>query len=117
MSIADRFAAKVEVRGPDECWPWIAKARTREGYGLLAKPGDSTGQGNLRAHRVAWALANGLDPLTLPSSLVVRHIVCDNPPCCNPLHLAAGTVQDNVDDQVRRGTAWWLRMPPPTLRP
>ena len=33
---------------------------------------------------------------------VVRH-ACDNPPCCNPLHLLGGTHADNVADKVRRG--------------
>lgn len=33
---------------------------------------------------------------------VVRH-ACDNPPCCNPLHLLGGTHADNVADKIRRG--------------
>ena len=33
---------------------------------------------------------------------VVRHS-CDRPACCNPAHLFVGTLQDNVDDRVRRG--------------
>ncbi|TYP82056.1 helix-turn-helix protein [Blastococcus xanthinilyticus] len=28
---------------------------------------------------------------------------CDNPPCCNPQHLYAGTPAQNTDDMVSRG--------------
>ena len=28
---------------------------------------------------------------------------CDNPPCCNPAHLSAGTMQDNNQDKERKG--------------
>ena len=28
---------------------------------------------------------------------------CDNPKCCNPLHLYAGTQKDNVRDCIERG--------------
>lgn len=52
----------------------------------------------LYAHRVAFWLAHGWWPP------VVRHS-CDWPPCCNPLHLLAGTVADNNADMHRRGRA------------
>ena len=31
--LADRFWEKVDVHGPDECWPW--KASNVKGYGQL----------------------------------------------------------------------------------
>lgn len=34
---------------------------------------------------------------------------CDNPPCCNPRHLYAGTPLDNVVDKVERGRLKSLR--------
>ena len=33
--------------------------------------------------------------------------ICDNPPCCNPSHLAVGTMKDNVHDMMRKGRGNW----------
>ena len=85
------FWRKVDVRGPDECWPWIAGI-FRHGYGKFKLK-----SGNFGAHRISLAL-DGRDPC----ELVARH-TCDNPPCCNPSHLLSGTVADNVRDMVERG--------------
>lgn len=89
-----RFWAKVDRRGPDECWPWIAKAVISDlKYGAINVSGIVTG-----SHRVAYALANG----SITDGLHVRHS-CDNPPCCNPAHLIEGTPADNVKDMMDRG--------------
>ncbi len=48
------------------------------------------------AHRLAFFRANGR------WARVTRH-ACDNPPCCNPEHLLAGTQADNMHDAVERG--------------
>lgn len=90
-----RFHEKVLRRGEDECWPWIA-GTTHDGYGrIFAGKGAKS---PLRAHVVAFELEHG----PVPSGLHVLH-ACDNPRCCNPGHLRAGTNGENVQDKVARG--------------
>lgn len=84
------FWSRVDVRGPDECWPWM-NAKTPNGYGTVYFGGRMVG-----AHRVSWELTHG----PIPDGLFVLHH-CDNPPCCNPAHLFTGTHTDNVRDMRR----------------
>lgn len=52
------------------------------------------------AHVVAWIDANGcLPPKELP--YILHH--CDIRPCIEPIHLYAGTQQDNMNDMIERG--------------
>ncbi len=81
--IAERLAEKIDHKGPDDCWPWLASTRTTMGHGQIKFQGRP-----VNAHRVAFMLAYGYLPP------VVRH-KCDNPPCCNPAHLEPGTIADN----------------------
>jgi len=78
--------------GSEACWPWT-KARDRAGYGRLRYDGRM-----VSAHRRAYEL--GIGPI--PVGLDVCH-TCDNPPCCNPAHLWAGTARDNLRDAVAKG--------------
>lgn len=95
---AVRFWAKVEVGGADECWPWLAS--TASGYGQFRAqlPGAAGRHRNLKAHRVAFALSHG----PIPDGLSVLHH-CDNPICCNPAHIYAGTHKRNMEDAAKRG--------------
>ena len=92
------FWSKVDrSSGTDACWPWTG-AHDPDGYGLFRAP-KATRRPTRRAHREAYELAHG----TIPPGLHIRHVVCDNPPCCNPAHLLAGTGLDNSRDMVAHG--------------
>lgn len=99
-SLAERLWAKVDRRGPDECWPWLAG--TTRGYGYLRAGGLGR---MIYAHRAAWEVANGC---TIPAGMVACH-TCDNPICCNPTHLWIGTVGDNNRDMTAKGRNWQQR--------
>lgn len=98
-SIECRFWSKVDIRGADECWPWLGW-KNADGYGYFR-----IGSKKVKAHRVAFELTNG------PLKNHGLH-TCDNPPCCNYGHLWDGTHQQNMRDRdtkgrlgERRGTA------------
>lgn len=93
--IAEFWANVDRSGGPDACWPWTA-GRTSRGYGRAWYTGKTR-----QAHRLAW-LFSGF-PLSVDEML--RHQVCDNPPCCNPAHLAPGTHLDNMRDMREHGRA------------
>jgi len=84
-----RFWSKVDKRGPNDCWEW-AGGRDKDGYGQFY---DCT-YSPYRANRIAFVITNG------DTKLQVCH-TCNNPPCCNPAHLYAGTQLDNVKQAIR----------------
>lgn len=88
----ERFWAKVDRRGSDECWEWKA-ARDENGYGRFG-----VAEGDVRLpHRISYELSEG----PIPKGLCVLHD-CDNPPCVNPSHLHLGTRSDNHREMVER---------------
>ena len=92
----ERFWSKVDVRGPDECWLWLAST-TRNGYGQFR-------DGKMhKAHRYAWELANGRP---VAEGLTVHH-TCEVKACVNPSHLVEMSYRDNImaSDTVARRNA------------
>lgn len=96
-TLEELFWAKVDIRGPAECWLWKPRARVGIGYGSF-KTGPHRHQTTWRAHRLAWILSHG----PIPDHLWVLHH-CDVPACCNPAHLFTGTAQANSSDMVAKG--------------
>lgn len=89
--IIKSFWAKVNIRGPDDCWEWTGAVNGRD-YGRFYV-GDKT----VYAHRLAWELTSS----SIPKGKLVLH-KCDNPTCCNPDHLYVGTHCDNMADLTSR---------------
>lgn len=87
------FWPKVDIRGPDECWPW-KRSTQRYGYGGVTRNKEKK-----TASRVAWELTYG--PIPADKPFICHH--CDHPWCCNPAHLFPGTHLDNMADMRRKG--------------
>lgn len=92
-----RYQMKVDVRGPDECWPWMA-GHNKFGYGTFR--GDDRSE--QLAHRYGYKLVHG----PIPPGICICH-TCDNPECQNPAHWFPGTPGDNSDDKVAKGRHRW----------
>lgn len=88
----ERYWAKVDRRGDDECWPWTASTN-KSGYGTFGVNG-----GSVLAHRYGYKLAFG--PFD-PDLCVLHH--CDSPPCQNPACFFLGTRTDNNADRHAKG--------------
>jgi hypothetical protein len=89
-----RVWSKVDMAGPDDCWPWNAYVNP-EGYGQMTlRDGNK-----YYSHRIVYELGHREE---IPPGLIVRH-TCDQPSCHNPAHLILGTHADNNRDTIERG--------------
>jgi len=79
------FWAKIDKRGPDECWPWLASM-----IGGIAPSFKLNGRTTL-ALRVMWELVSGEE---IPHRQVRR--TCGNSRCVSPYHLSSGLGDDLV---------------------
>lgn len=80
----ERFWAKVDKRGEDDCWEWIG-GRSWDRYGSFW-----AGERSVYAHRFAYELAIG----PVPEGLQVRHL-CGSRACVNPAHLELAANQES----------------------
>lgn len=91
--IAERLWAKVEKRGPNDCWPWLGATNTSPKMrgGPYGKLGDQhPSRKTVLAHRVAYAISVG----PIPDGFHVDH-KCGFSLCCNPRHLEAVLPAEN----------------------
>ena len=93
----DRFWRKVDVLGPDECWPWKASVGSKSHYGNMWCIID--GRKTCRdAHTIAWMIAKD----QIPKGKDVMHR-CNSKLCCNPAHLLVGSRSENIKMALRDG--------------
>jgi hypothetical protein len=99
--LENRYWEKVDIRQPDECWPWTA-GTFQTGYGAFALGGR---EGQMHpAHRVAVMLDQGLQSPTDINGDVVMH-ECHNRQCCNPRHLTPGSYAENNHGTIEAGNS------------
>lgn len=108
LSTSERFWAKVDRRGPDECWPWTAWLDPA-GYGRFQLGTKKNGT----APRIAYELTYG----PLPPGFVPDHLChtldpecfagrdCPHRRCVNPAHLEAVPAAEN---KRRKHSPWSL---------
>jgi hypothetical protein len=86
----DKLVALVDVRGDDECWPWLGQKAN--GYGAL-------GPGSRYVHRRIYECEHG----PIPKGMLVVHKL-DGRPCCNPRHLVLATGRERTWRAFRDGS-------------
>lgn len=91
-----RMIEETHIKHESGCWLWSGEMRGN-GYGAAyysTKPRKRIG-----AHQLSFLAFGGS---ITPELSEVRHL-CHTPACVNPAHLAAGSMQDNVNDRNAAG--------------
>lgn len=98
-TVQKRFWSKVEIRGPDECWPWLASKAG--GYGqMVFRLCDWKRQKRFASHQLSWMMSNKSD---IPVGKWILHSCIASRGCCNPKHLRLGTRLENIQDMDNQG--------------
>lgn len=99
-TLAEKFAARITIAGPDECWDVAGHGSNTSGHVHIGSGSWAAGTfTQIYAHVFAWEQANGRK---VPDGQVVMHS-CDRPCCANPSHLKLGTQRDNIIDSIHKG--------------
>lgn len=85
LSSEERFWARVDRRGPRECWEWTGW-RCNRGYGRFRHEGRQ-----VFVHRFSYELARE----SIPDGLTIDHL-CRNTSCVNPAHMEVVSFSENT---------------------
>jgi hypothetical protein len=91
--VEEAFWSKVDIQGPDDCWPWTGSATQRH-YGQFSSKAFPI---TTLAHRWAFYFAYG----RLPEPEGAHS--CDFGLCCNPHHIHDATRLQNEQEKDERG--------------
>ena len=105
----ERWAAKVAVAGPDDCWLWQG-SHLPTGYGRFYYGGSRTPD---YAHRFSIEHHSGE---LIPKGMHTDHL-CRNPPCVNPNHLEIVTPRENCHRAPRHVVHGNVELPPRKPKP
>ncbi len=86
----DKLVALTDVRGDDECWPWLGFKTN--GYAV-------TGPGRRFVHRLLYEREYG----PIPKGVLIVHKL-DGRPCCNPRHMVPETARERTWQALRNGS-------------
>lgn len=92
-ALYDRIMANLNAKQPYDCWTWKRPLYSKEHYPQIRNGGKK-----LKVHRLFFEMF--FRPL-LPGECVLHS--CDNPSCCNPVHLHAGSQKENAMQRAAKG--------------